>query len=374
MRNLFGMHKGLPKTPTKKIDKYIEIVGSSKPRLNAMSRDSQLTMLEVLGAQYTKVAITLVDNMADLKMLVAKKPDLVVLGMKLVLLDSSKSYDDSPKVWLSSYLSEHNISFTGSDTNALNLEFDKHEAKQKVIDAGLQSSAYFIARIDQPLPKHKLTFPLFVKPTNRGDSKGIDERSVVHSDLELELKIRSIHSELSSDALIEEYLPGREFSVAVIRRPVSSDLLAMPIEITAPADRKGNTFLSEAVKQADSEKVVVIQNPALKNALNTLAIGVFEALGSRDYGRIDMRLDAFGNPSFIEANLMPGLSDHGYLSRCFYVNERITYSDMILSIVSLGLERAMHLSAKALISAPSDFDEAAVSYPEVSRRSAAPIA
>lgn len=321
------------------INKYIEIVGSSNPRLNAMAKDAQEALLEVLSKTYTKVGATIVDDMSGLEKLIAKKPDFVVLGMKLILLDDTKSYDDSPKVWLSDYLEEHAIAYSGSDTEALAIEFDKPIAKQKVMDADLQSSAYFISAIKQPVFAHNLEFPLFVKPTNRGDSKGIDEMSVVYSQPELEAKITAIHNDCTSDALVEEYLSGREFSVAVIKRANSDDLLAMPIEITSPADAKGNSFLSEAVKGADAERVLAVENPDLKDKLNALAIGVFEALGSRDYGRIDMRLDGMGAPSFIEANLMPGLSDHGYLARCFAINESIAYEDMILSIVDLGLQR-----------------------------------
>jgi D-alanine-D-alanine ligase len=320
------------------IDKYIEIVGSSNPRLNAMAPDARESIRTVLSKKYAKVGDTIVDDMAGLEALVAKKPDLVILGMKLVILDPAKGYDDSPKVWLSDYLEEHGITYTGSGTQALDIEFNKPIAKQKVMDAALQSSAYFISSIKDPIFAHSLKFPLFVKPTNRGDSKGIDEMSVVYSQPELEAKITAIHTECSSDALIEEYLSGREFSVAVIEQG-SGSLLAMPIEITSPADTNGNSFLSEAVKDADTERVLAVDDAVLKEKLNALAIGVFQALGSRDYGRIDMRLDSAGMPSFIEANLMPGLSDHGYLLRCFAINEDITYEDMILSITDLGLQR-----------------------------------
>lgn len=329
-----------------KIDAHIEIVGSTNPRLNAMAKDSRLTILAVLRQRYTNVNITIVNDMDDLKALVAKKPDLVVLGMKLVLLDPTKGYDASPKVWLSSYLRQHGIRHTGSSTAALKLEFDKDAAKQTAIDAGLRSSAYFISTIIDPTYTHSLRYPLFVKPTNRGDSKGVDEKSVVNSDTELRRKIDSIHVDCGSDALIEEYLPGREFSVAVIQMPYTTTLLAMPVEITTPADAQGNSFLSEAVKKADSEQVMAVSDARLKHALNTLAIGVFKALGSRDYGRIDMRLDADGNPNFIEANLMPGLSNHGYLARCFFMNQNIAYEDMILSIVGLALKRAPRPLAK----------------------------
>lgn len=76
--------------------------------------------------------------------------------------------------------------------------------------------------------------------------------------------------------------------MTVIRQPYSDDLLAMPIERTTPTDKRGHSFLSEAVKDADTEVVLAVNDHELKKSLNNLAIGVFKALGSRDYGRIDM--------------------------------------------------------------------------------------
>ncbi len=318
---------------------HIEIVASSNPRLNAMARDSQLTIQAVLRTQYSRVEISIVNTMEDLKRLVAKKPDLVVLGMKLILLDPEMDYDQSRKVWLSDYLTEHTIEFTGSQTSALTLEFDKQVAKQCVLDNGLLSARYFVSELLSPIFHHDLTYPLFVKPTNRGDSKGIDDRSIVHTQNQLDIKIMSIHSECSSNALIEEYLSGREFSIAVIRTPYTNTLNAFPVEITAPANATGDRFLSEAVKDADSEVVSAVLDPKLRSSLQEAAIGVFKALGSRDYGRIDMRLDADGQPNFIEANLMPGLSTHGYLARCFSINNSFTYPEIIMLIVGLSLER-----------------------------------
>jgi len=324
-----------------KIDKHIEIVGTNNQRLSAMSTRSRQTILGVLSKHYTRVSITIVDDMADLEKLVARQPDLVVLGMKLILLDPTLGYEDSPKVWLSAYLDDHNIAFTGSGADAMALQLDKHVAKQKVLDAGLQSAAYFISSIVEPTFSHNLTFPLFVKPANRGGSSGIDEQSVVYTNAKLQAKIISLHDKYDSDVLIEEYLVGREFSVAVVEHQVSGKLVAMPIEITAPADAQGNMFLSAAVKEADSEKVIALDDPLLRDTISAFAIDAFEALSSRDYGRIDMRLDAQGVPSFIEANLMPGLSNHGYLFRCLNLNAGTTYDDMILSIVGVSLERSL---------------------------------
>jgi len=325
------------------IDKYIEIVASSNSRLNAMSVETQLSIQAVLSKQYEKVEITIVNDLSDLKVLVAKQPDLVVLGMKLVLLEPNKGYKDSSKVWLSDYLNSHGIAFTGSDKNALESgSMNKHVAKQAVLDAGLASPRYFISGVQKPQFKHDLIFPLFVKPTNRGGGKGIDEQSLVYTDSQLKDKIVAIHSVCKSDALVEEYLPGREFSIAVIKKLASTKLIALPIEITMPADKNGNSFLSESVKKADTEAVAFVADAKIRKAINNHAIGVFKALQSRDYGRIDVRLDVNGEPHFIEANLTPGLSDHGYLSRCFKLNMHATYDEMILSIVELAMERAVN--------------------------------
>jgi len=326
-----------------KINKYIEVVGSSNSRLNAMNKKSRIDVVSALEKRYTRVEITLVDNMRDLEILVAKKPDLVVLGMKLILLEPEKGYDDSTKLWLPDYLAEHGIDFTGSETNALRLENNKPGAKQHVLNAGLRSSAYFISTIKEPTFTHELTFPLFVKPSNRGGSKGIDENSVVHTQAELVAKITFIHSEYSSDALVEEYLSGREFSVAVTEDAVTGDLVAMPMEIVSPIDSNGNSYLSAAIKKADSEHVAFVADSAVKSVISDFAIDVFKSLGGRDYGRIDVRLNAIGNPCFIEANFIPGLSHHGYLSRCFFLNRQMNYDEMMFSIVDLGLKRPAHL-------------------------------
>lgn len=328
-----------------KTDMHIELVGSSNPRLNAMTAEAQQHLLVALKKRYTNVSITIVNTMSDLVGLVAKRPDFVVLGMKLVLLEPLKGYDDSSKIWLSDYLAANGIGFTGSDTLSLQLEFDKPVAKQNVINAGLASAPYFISTIKNPTFQHSLTYPLFVKPTNRGDSKGIDERSVVHSQNELEIMIAAIHEECDSDVLVEEYLSGREFSVAVIDYGEAGGLVAMPIEIVSPIDSNGNSFLSATVKGADLESVVAVDDSELKHAINELAIGTFKSLGARDYGRIDVRLDSRGIPSFIEANLMPGLSAHGYLARCFYLNNKISYDAMVYSIVEPALQRVVRISA-----------------------------
>lgn len=333
-------------------DKHIVIIYSTNPGINAMTKGTRLSVLAALRGRYDNVSLFVTDTMDDLARLAAMEPDLVVMGVRTILLEPKKGKESSPRAWIAAYLHEHGINFSGSGSEALANQLDKQTAKQMVLEAGLRSPSYFISHAQNPSYTHQLNYPLFVKPTNQGGSKGIDEMSLVLSEQALKTKIDLVHSISMSDALIEEYLPGREFSVAVVRQAVTGEYIALPVEITSPPDTNGNTFLSKAVKKADLESVVKVTDEPLKKSLCELAIGVFDTLGSRDYGRVDIRLNADNEPSFIEANLMPGLSNHGYLSRCFLLNNHTSYEDMVVFIIALGLERttdiAIHAASKVL--------------------------
>ncbi len=232
-----------------KIDRHIEIVSSSLGWLSSMGRESREAILAVLSEHYAEVGITIVNTVADLEQLVAMQPDLVFLGMKFVPQNHELGMEDPGKIWLAEYLDAHHIDYTGSDHLAHKLELNKDLAKQRVLIARLQTSPFFVARQNQPLIKEDvgLEFPLFVKPTNRGGGRGIDSNSVVHTFAELEAKVASISANVQSDSLVEQYLPGREFSVAILQHEVFAEPQAMPIELIAPPDGHGARLLSGRV-------------------------------------------------------------------------------------------------------------------------------
>ena len=114
----------------------------------------------------------------------------------------------------------------------------------------------------------------------------------------------------------------------------------MPLELIAPTSARGDRILSSAVKEADTEQYAAVTNPVIREAVNTLALDVFHALGARDYGRIDIRLDANGVANFLEANLIPSLLDqYGNFPKACMLNLGIDYQQMILQITELGLAR-----------------------------------
>jgi len=326
------------------INKHIEIVCSTEIVLSSMSRESRDAIAAVLSQHYDNVGITIVNNLSDLEALVERKPDLVFLGMKFIPRNPMLGLQDPDKIWLNQYLGEHEIVCTGSSYLAHELELNKPLAKQCAIDAGLNTSQFYVSRQNQPqtIEDITLTFPLFIKPTNRGGGLGVDMNSMVHNFEQLQSKVRSITTDFQSDSLIEEYLPGREFSVAILKDEHSDKFSVMPIELVAQPDKRGIRLLSGAVKSSNTEIVLAVTDKAIRSKVCALAMDVFHALGARDYGRIDIRLDESGTPQFLEANLIPSLiSGYGSFPKACVLNIDMDYEPMILSIVRLAFAREL---------------------------------
>jgi D-alanine-D-alanine ligase len=299
----------------KKINKHIVVVRSSDIWLSSLSLVSCDGIVALLKNFYESVDVITVNNPDDLEKIILASPDLVFMGMKFVPTDTKLGLNDPNKIWLSDYLDEHQISYTGSGQMAHELELNKHFAKQRVRDRGINTSNFYVrGKLGTFASDSALNFPLFIKPTNRGGGLGIDSDSLVNNYQQLEAKVLSIRLAHGSDSLIEEYLPGREFSVAILK---------------------------------DEEDYLEITDPTIKKNVSELAMKVFEALGARDYGRIDIRLDGTGVPQFLEANLLPSLlAGYGNFPKACLLNLNLSYGDMILAITKLGFEHTKTLAPK----------------------------
>ena len=322
-----------------KTPKYIEVVRSSTKKLSSLSYESALAIVESLSEQYGNVVLTIINTTNDLAALIERKPDLVFLGVKYV----SDSVDPSRRVWLSEQLERADIPHTGSTSSSHELEYRKDRAKQRVVDYKLATARFYVVAADRPYNQQhiKLEFPLFVKPVDGGGGKGIDERSVVRTPEQLHEKVTSLRARYNADVLIEQYLEGREFSVAIIKDQASNKYTAMPLEIVAPLDINGERILGHEVKSLNQEQTIGINDQDERNLIITFALDVFSALGARDYGRIDIRFDSKGAPHFLEANLIPSLiKGYGSFPKAYKLNHGVEYDEMISNIALLGLSRS----------------------------------
>ncbi|MDQ2973758.1 MAG: D-alanine--D-alanine ligase [bacterium] len=324
------------------INKRIEIVSSNIRELSSMSSKSRLAIADSLSSHYAHVGITLINKPSDLLCLLAKRPDVVLLGMMYVPLVPVSEGDPETRVWLNDFLSKNGIATTGSVWQSHLMEKDKQLAKLQAQSRGLKTAPFFVVDSSTVcnIPEQVLDFPLFVKPTNKGGGMGVDNASVVHNFDELKAKVDSISNKFDTESLVEVYLPGREFSVAIIKSTKSNQYKTMPLELIAPVNKNGDQILSADVKSADTEKYVAVADGPLKTKIEKLALDVFKSLNGRDYGRIDIRLDKTGEPNFLEANLIPSLlKDYGNFPKACKLNEGIDYDTMLLKIISLAMRR-----------------------------------
>jgi D-alanine-D-alanine ligase len=318
-----------------KSSKHIQIVRSANPELHSVGVKTSGLLREVLSKHYKKVGETMINKPSDINRLIKKNPDLVFVGVKNNPIPS-KSGDE--KLTLVDHLEKNNINYTGSGSKARNIAAQKDIAKQVVRDAKLSTAGFFVTKPGQYHSSNTLPlkFPLFIKPPHRGHGIGIDDSSVVRSFAEYEQKIESILVNYSSSSLVEQYLSGREFSVAILEQPNGHESLVMPVEIIAQENSRGDRILGHRIKNQDKEEVIAVDTEVIKNCVSVLAKSVFIALGGKGYGRVDIRMSDAGTAYFLEANLSPGLGQ-GYLARACEINKKMSYETMILKIAELGL-------------------------------------
>jgi hypothetical protein len=139
-----------------KINKHIVIARGAKGSFSSMGPKSSKVIHDILAKQYECVEIVFVKDLSDLEHLVELKPDLVFLGMKFLPINYELGRSDPNKIWLSAYFDERGINYTGSSREVMELEFNKPQAKQHVLDAGLNTSRFFIAKPGVQMLDHNL--------------------------------------------------------------------------------------------------------------------------------------------------------------------------------------------------------------------------
>lgn len=324
----------------KKINKHIEIARTTRGKYSSMGSKACARIQAALSLRYEHVGVTIVNDLSDLEELMDRRPDLVFLGLKR-LPNSGELIDETGNdIWVSEYLDQAGISYTGAMAGAIKLDFNKEKAKAHVRLADLPTAQSFVSIPDQhstadslPLP-----FPLFIKPLNGGGGRGVGADSVVRTFAEFQGKVESIQNINGSSSLVEQYLDGREFSVAIIDGYGLDDPLVMPIEIITTENSRGDRILGSTVKTEDHELVVTISDAPTHMAVSALATDAYKALGGRDLGRIDIRMDAQGKVHFLEANFMPAPGTR-YFAGAFEINGSMAYEELIFNITELALSR-----------------------------------
>jgi D-alanine-D-alanine ligase len=244
-------------------------------------------------------------------------------------------YGDGRESVIPAILDQYRIPYVFSGPVVMGLSLNKHLTKLIVSAAGVPVSPGILIADISELRRCRLEYPLFVKPVSEGTGKGITEKSLVHSSDELKTMVEWILTGFHQPALVEEYLPGREFTVGIVgsgdtaeaiggMEVICSDNLPYSVEV------KENYQLYCKYKPLD---------PDIAEECKKVATDAWKAIGAVDAGRVDLKADRHGRICFIEANPLAGLnpvhSDLPILARMY----GIEYQNLMEMIMKSARKR-----------------------------------
>ncbi len=234
--------------------------------------------------------------------------------------------------------------YTGCNPRGLLLSRDKVLSKQLLAYHRIPTPQFAVFPRGQrfQLPK-RLRFPMFVKSATEDASLGIAQASVVEEAARLRERVEFIHEQTSSDALVEEYVEGRELYVGVLGNqrlstfPVWEMVFgSLPDSLPSIATRKVKWDKRYQQKYGITTRAAEDLSPAVVEQMRKLSRRIYKALHLSGYARMDFRLKPDGSLFVLEANANPNLSaEEDFADSALSVG--ISYDDLLARIVSLGL-------------------------------------
>ncbi|MEO6259012.1 MAG: D-alanine--D-alanine ligase, partial [Thermoanaerobaculia bacterium] len=193
------------------------------------------------------------------------------------------------------------IPCTGSDALAIALTLDKALAKLLARSHGIATAPWRVVDATTrglPANEMSLRFPLFVKPSGEGSSMGISERSLCYEEQTLQETVERLTASYGP-VLIEEFLPGDEYTVGLIDGEVIGVMQVLP------RSAEKDFVYSLEVKRDYLNRV----DYRLVDAPDVAAVAqsVWPVFDLRDVARVDVRRDRDGVASFVEVNPLPGV-------------------------------------------------------------------
>lgn len=241
------------------------------------------------------------------------------------------------------------IPYTASDPITIGNCHDKSRCKEILSYYNIPTPRFFITdTVLNGSPKVK--FPCFVKPVHEGSSKGIYNSSVAHNTSDLNNEISRIKANYNQPSIIEDFLDGREFTVALLGN--GENIRVLPI-IEINLDWLPQDFpriYSYEVKwffDTRENKLDIFRCPAeisekLRKRIEDICIRAYRALRIRDWARIDVRCDRDENPYIIEINPLPGILPNPDDNSCFPKAAReigLDYDSLIQTVLNLAIRR-----------------------------------
>lgn len=238
------------------------------------------------------------------------------------------------------------IPFTGSPAMVLMLSTDKLLTQRLLQAAGIPTPGHVVYDSAGPLCEIGLKFPVIIKPQHEDASIGITQESIVGDQKILEQRVQTLFQRFGP-LLIEEYIAGREFNVSLLGDPTAQvlppaeivfedypDNMYPILDYSAKWDPSSFEYQHSVRKFPDDIPV------SLRNRMEAIALNCFRLLMLRDYGRVDLRMDADHHFYVLEVNANPCLSpDAGFTAAI--EKSGLNYDQMVQRFLKFMDQRAV---------------------------------
>ena len=260
------------------------------------------------------------------------------------------AYGSSREAQIPAMLDMLQIPYTGSDPLTLTTCLDKARTKEVLSYYKIPNAKFLLVQEINDLSNFDLSFPVIIKPVAEGSSKGIFNSSFINNFFDLETNLAELLQEYSQPFLIEEFLPGREFTVALIGNKNELEVLPI-IELNLhelPSELVPiYSYEAKWVVDTKDNPLNIFSCPAdidndLENEIKEVAKKTFNILRCKDWSRIDIRLDANNKPNVIEVNPLPGILPDPDDNSCFPKAARtagMNYEEMINKVLNTAAKR-----------------------------------
>jgi D-alanine-D-alanine ligase len=225
-------------------------------------------------------------------------------------------------------LAQLGVLYTGCDSEASRIAFDKVLTKQKCIAAGVPTAEFVVVNSEKvSLPKD-LRLPLVVKPVRQGSSVGL--QFVERADDWQNALAEAL--KFDSEVLVEEKIVGRETTVGIL------DGVALPIVEVRP--KAGSYDYKNKYTAGCTEYFCPAEfDFATTKKIQAAALGAFHAIGGRDYARVDVMVRANGEPIVLEVNTLPGMTETSLLPKAAAA-AGLSYEELCQRMIDLALKRS----------------------------------
>ncbi len=235
-------------------------------------------------------------------------------------------------------LDAHRIPYTFSDPAVLALSLHKAMTKRVMRDLGVPTPDFAVVERPEDVEGVRLAYPLFAKPLAEGTGKGIDAASKIGTPAELRAVCADLLARFRQPVLVEEFLPGREFTAGIVGTGAEAGVVGvMEVIFNAKAEVDAYSYVNK--EECDDRVVYRLAEGDIDRECREVTLKAWRGLGARDAGRVDLRVARDGKVSFIEVNPLAGLHpQHSDLPIiCTLVG--ITFQQLIERILQSAIRR-----------------------------------